>query len=99
MSASRGFVSRGEHERARASLKNSVGCWFGLQGVARSRVRGQRGLQIALEDLEPLRRVGAPLDDAKSRRGVEEAGLDESGRPLLAHRVSRTVGEDDVHAG
>src|SRR3954471_18905369 len=94
-----GLVSGDEDEWARASWTNSVSWQAGLQGIARSRVRGQRGLQIGLEDLEPFRRLGAPLDDARSRRAVEEAGLEESERPLLAHRVGPTVGEDDVHTG
>jgi hypothetical protein len=94
-----GLVGGDEDERARASLTNFVSWWLGLQGIARSRVRGQRVLQIGLEDLEPCRRLGAPLDDASSRRAVEEAGLEKSGRPLLAHRVSPTLGEDDVHTG
>src|SRR5205807_8888003 len=93
------LVGGDEDERVRASLTNSASGWSGLQGVARSRVRGQRVLKIGLKDLEPFRRLGAPLDDARSRRAVERAGLEQSGRALLAHRVSPTVGEDDVHTG
>jgi len=78
---------------------NSVGWWLGLWGIARSSVRGQRVVQIGLKDFEPGRRVGTPVDDAKSRRAVEEAGLEERRRPLLAQRVSPTVGEDDVYPG
>ena len=78
---------------------NSVVWWLGLGAIARSRVRAQRVVQIGLEDFEPCRRVGAALDDAKSRRTVEEAGLEERGRPLFAQRVSPAVGEDDVYPG
>ena len=78
---------------------NSVGWWLGLRGIVRSRIRGQRVAQIGLKDFEPFRRVGVPLDDAKARRTVEEAGLEKCGRPLLAHRFSPAVGEDDVYPG
>src|ERR1700750_1769859 len=91
--------ARDKRERARASLTTRVSGWSARKGVAGSGIRAQRVLQTSLKDLEPPGRLGTPLDDQESRRGVEEASVQDRSGPLLAHRVGSAVGEDDVHSG
>jgi hypothetical protein len=58
------------------------------------------GVGVAgLEYLEPFGGVRGSLDEAETRGGVEQAGLQDLGLPVLALGVAGAVGEDDVDAG
>jgi hypothetical protein len=54
---------------------------------------------VGLEYLEPFGGIGRSFDEAESRGGVEQAGLQDLGLPVLALGVAAAVGEDDMDAG